>query len=162
MHRQQIPIKDADINHRQATHLEQKIGPRTEQSGIQCITSLHVLNGKNRRAGRHAANQRQTQLLDQANAACRTGFKIDCALGGAGGVSFMSQLIMTGLAITVALIGGFTVYVFSFIGRLKGESDWTTLNTAGSGALSFSIPTPRPRESLTCHFWKPNSVAEQR
>lgn len=32
------------------------------------------------------------------------------ALGGAGGVSFMSQLIMTGLAITVALIGGFTVY----------------------------------------------------
>ncbi|MCE1239870.1 MAG: ammonium transporter [Azonexaceae bacterium] len=32
------------------------------------------------------------------------------ALGGAGGVSFMSQLIMTLLAIAIALIGGFAVY----------------------------------------------------
>jgi ammonium transporter, Amt family len=32
------------------------------------------------------------------------------ALGGAGGVSFMSQLIMTSLAIVVALAGGFAVY----------------------------------------------------
>ncbi|WP_306604695.1 ammonium transporter [Azonexus sp.] len=31
-------------------------------------------------------------------------------LGGAGGVSFMSQLIMTSLAIVVALAGGFAVY----------------------------------------------------
>ncbi len=32
------------------------------------------------------------------------------ALGGLGGVSFMSQLIGTGLGVTVALIGGFVVY----------------------------------------------------
>jgi len=32
------------------------------------------------------------------------------ALGGAGGVAFMPQLIMTGLAITVALVGGALVY----------------------------------------------------
>jgi Amt family ammonium transporter len=32
------------------------------------------------------------------------------ALGGAGGVAFMPQLIMTGMAIAVALIGGCLVY----------------------------------------------------
>lgn len=32
------------------------------------------------------------------------------ALGGAGGVSLMSQLIMTGMAIVVALVGSFVVY----------------------------------------------------
>jgi Amt family ammonium transporter len=32
------------------------------------------------------------------------------ALGGAGGVAFMSQLVMTGLAIIVALAGSFVVY----------------------------------------------------
>ena len=32
------------------------------------------------------------------------------ALGGAGGVAFMPQLIMTGLAIAVALAGGLLVY----------------------------------------------------
>ncbi len=32
------------------------------------------------------------------------------ALGGAGGIAFMPQLIMTGLAIAVALAGGFAVY----------------------------------------------------
>ncbi|MEN3372940.1 ammonium transporter [Dechloromonas sp. ZS-1] len=32
------------------------------------------------------------------------------ALGGAGGVAFMPQLIMTALAIVVALVGGFAVY----------------------------------------------------
>ena len=32
------------------------------------------------------------------------------ALGGAGGIAFMPQLIMTGMAITVALVGGFAVY----------------------------------------------------
>jgi Amt family ammonium transporter len=32
------------------------------------------------------------------------------ALGGAGGVAFMPQLIMTGLAIVIALIGGTIVY----------------------------------------------------
>jgi Amt family ammonium transporter len=32
------------------------------------------------------------------------------ALGGAGGVALMPQLIMTGLAIVVALVGSFAVY----------------------------------------------------
>jgi len=32
------------------------------------------------------------------------------ALGGAGGIAFMPQLIMTGMAVGVALVGGFAVY----------------------------------------------------
>ncbi len=32
------------------------------------------------------------------------------ALGGAGGIAFMPQLIMTGMAVGVALVGGFVVY----------------------------------------------------
>jgi Amt family ammonium transporter len=32
------------------------------------------------------------------------------ALGGAGGIAFMPQLIMTGMAIAVALVGGLLVY----------------------------------------------------
>ncbi len=49
------------------------------------------------------------------------------ALGGAGGVSLMSQLIMTGLAIVVALIGGFVVYgsLKAMIGlRLDQEEEY--------------------------------------
>ena len=49
------------------------------------------------------------------------------ALGGAGGVAFMSQLIMTGLAIVVALAGSFVVYrsLKSVLGlRLDQEQEY--------------------------------------
>lgn len=49
------------------------------------------------------------------------------ALGGAGGIAFMPQLIMTGLAIVVALVGGAIVYgsLKAFIGlRLDQEEEY--------------------------------------
>lgn len=49
------------------------------------------------------------------------------ALGGMGGVSLISQLLGTGLGITVALVGGFTVYgaIRFFVGlRLDAEEEF--------------------------------------
>ena len=50
------------------------------------------------------------------------------ALGGLGGVSLVSQLIGTGLAIAIALVGGFVVYglIKAFMGlRLDQEDEYT-------------------------------------
>ncbi|MFZ9177149.1 MAG: ammonium transporter, partial [Burkholderiaceae bacterium] len=49
------------------------------------------------------------------------------ALGGLGGVSLVSQLIGTGLAIAIALVGGFVVYglIKAFTGlRLDQEDEY--------------------------------------
>jgi Amt family ammonium transporter len=49
------------------------------------------------------------------------------ALGGLGGVSFMSQLVGTGMGVTVAVAGGFVVYgaLKQFVGlRLSAEEEF--------------------------------------
>jgi Amt family ammonium transporter len=49
------------------------------------------------------------------------------ALGGLGGVSFMSQLVGTGMGVTVAVAGGFVVYgaLKKFVGlRLSAEEEF--------------------------------------
>ena len=49
------------------------------------------------------------------------------ALGGLGGVSFMSQLVGTGMGVTVAVVGGFVVYgaLKKFVGlRLSAEEEF--------------------------------------
>ena len=82
VHGEQVAVEDAGIDHRQAAHLEQVIGARAEQLGIQRVAALHVLDGEDRRAGGDAADQRQAELLDQPDAACRTGFEDDGAFLG--------------------------------------------------------------------------------
>jgi hypothetical protein len=53
-----------------------------EQAGIERIAPLHVFDGQDRRTGGDAADQRQAELLDQADAARRTGFEGDGTLFG--------------------------------------------------------------------------------
>ena len=72
MHGDQITIDNAGINHRQTTHFQQVIRLGAEQMRIQGVTPLHILDRQNRRTGGHTTNQRQAQLLNQANATCRT------------------------------------------------------------------------------------------
>jgi hypothetical protein len=59
-----------------------KVGTRLEQAGIERITALDIFHRQYRAAGSHAADQRQAELLDQADAARRTGFEHDDAFLG--------------------------------------------------------------------------------
>ena len=75
------PLYFADELQVQA-RLEQKIGARAEHAGVKGIASLHVFHRQNGRTGGHAADQRQAELLDEADAPRRTGFEHDGAFLG--------------------------------------------------------------------------------
>ena len=82
VHGEQVTVQNAGVDHRQATHAQQKIGTRLEQADIECITALDVFHRQDRAPGSHAADQRQTQLFDQPDAARRSRFEHDDALPG--------------------------------------------------------------------------------
>ncbi len=68
------------------------------------------------------------------------------ALGGAGGVSFLSQLLMTGLAIVIALVGGGLVYgvIKQLVGiRLDQEDEYN-----GADLSIHKITASAERETL--------------
>ncbi|MBL8491766.1 MAG: ammonium transporter, partial [Rhodocyclaceae bacterium] len=68
------------------------------------------------------------------------------ALGGMGGVAFMSQLAGTALGITVALVGGFVVYgtIKAFVGlRLDPEEEFN-----GADLSIHKISASPERETL--------------
>jgi hypothetical protein len=82
VHGEQVAVEDAGVDHRQAPHLEQEVGTRVEQGGVERVAALHVLDGEDRRAGGDAADQRQPELLDQPDAARRARLEVDDALPG--------------------------------------------------------------------------------
>ena len=69
VHGEQVAVEDAGVDHRVAAHLEQVIGFGREEMGIELVAVLDVFDGEDRAAGGDAADQRQAELLDQANAA---------------------------------------------------------------------------------------------
>jgi hypothetical protein len=68
---------------------------------IQCLVGLVLPEQAIEILGTLLQDQRRIALLH---------IELMQALGGMGGVSFMAQLIGTGLGVTIALIGGFAVY----------------------------------------------------
>src|SRR5690606_2476569 len=77
----EIAIENAGVPHAHALHAEQEVRLRLEQIGIDLIARLDVLLGEDRRAGRDAPDERQTELLAQrilqTDAPRRAGQELD-------------------------------------------------------------------------------------
>src|SRR6185369_2837777 len=75
-----VAVEDAFVAHAQATDLEEVIRARVEKVRIHRIAAEHVLDGEDRAAGGHGADQGQAALLFYADAAGRAGSELDGAL----------------------------------------------------------------------------------
>ena len=84
MHGDQVAIEYAGVLHAHAHDLQQVVRPRLEQPRVDAQVIDDVFLGQDRPAGRHAADQRQAQLLAQivaqADAARGAGNQLDAAL----------------------------------------------------------------------------------
>src|SRR5690606_172011 len=81
VHGHEIAVQNTGVPHAHALYPAQKMRLRLEQIGIDLIARLDMLLGKNRRARRDAADERQAELLAQrilqTNAARRAGQQLD-------------------------------------------------------------------------------------
>ncbi|MNC86979.1 hypothetical protein D3C83_26720 [compost metagenome] len=89
---QQITVENAGPLHAQSPDLQQIIGTRSEQQGIELVTAFDMLGGQNGAAGGDPADYGNARCLFQPDAARGTGSHLECAFAGQGAQVFFGRI----------------------------------------------------------------------